>query len=83
MVKHFFGNIDLARKWYAHKFYEIILITREDMIVDALTKPNALYNYTSIEANRLGIKKLPIYAQEGDIYRLLDIYVSHFFSCYV
>ena len=46
-------KINLAQQYYADKLYTTIQTPTGDMIADAFTKPEAPYNYASIEANRL------------------------------
>ena len=48
-------KIKLAQQYYDDKLYVIIQTPTEDIIADALTKPEAPYNYVSAEANRLGV----------------------------
>ena len=59
-VKHLLSKINLAQQYFADKLYIIIQTPTADMIADALTKPKSPYNYASVEANRLGVYKLPI-----------------------
>ena len=54
------SKINLGQQYYADKFYTIIPTSTDDMIADARTKPKAPYNYSSIEANRLGVCQFPV-----------------------
>ena len=54
------SKLNLApQQYYADKLYVIIQTPTEDIIADALSKPKAPYNYTAVEANRLGVNKFP------------------------
>jgi len=58
-VKHLLSMIKIAQQYFADKFYVIVQTTTEEMIADALTKPKVPYNYSTIEANRLGVYNMP------------------------
>jgi len=58
-VKHLLSKINLAQQYFADKLYVIVQTPTEEMIADALTKPKAPYNYSTIEANRLGVYNMP------------------------
>jgi hypothetical protein len=58
-VKHLLSKINLAQQYFADKLYVIIQTPTEEMIADSLTKPKAPYDYSTLEANRLGVYKLP------------------------
>ena len=53
------SKINLAQQYFADKLYVIVQTPTEEMIADALTKPKAPYNYSTIEANRLGVYNMP------------------------
>ena len=59
-LKHLLSKINLAQQYHADKLYEIIQTPTDDMIADSLTKPKAPYNYSSVEASRVGVYSLPI-----------------------
>ena len=58
-VKHLLSKINLAQQYFAEKLYVINQTPTEEMIADSLTKPKAPYDYSTLEANRLGVYKLP------------------------
>ena len=58
-VKHLLIKINLAQQYFADKLFVIVQTPTEEMIADALTKPKAPNNYSTIEANRLGVYNMP------------------------